>query len=103
MVDPIGIRPGTIAERRTAPISDSVTSATTTPSVVKVAEVASVSTGSETIEIGAKAAAKQMAASPPVDQERVEQIRSAIAKGRFPIVPALIADRIIAYKEGWRG
>lgn len=33
---------------------------------------------------------------PPVDAERVEQIRQAIEQGRYPIVPAKVADAMIA-------
>jgi negative regulator of flagellin synthesis FlgM len=34
--------------------------------------------------------------SPPVDAERVAQIRDAIEKGSYPLVPAKIADAMIA-------
>lgn len=33
---------------------------------------------------------------PPVDAERVQQIRKAIEKGTYPIVPAKVADAMIA-------
>jgi negative regulator of flagellin synthesis FlgM len=33
---------------------------------------------------------------PPVDAERVKQIRQAIEEGRYPIVPAKVADAMIA-------
>lgn len=33
---------------------------------------------------------------PPVDAERVSQIRKAIEEGRYPIVPAKVADAMIA-------
>ena len=39
---------------------------------------------------------------PPVDSERVEQIRQAIAEGRYPLVPAEIADAMIAAKLALR-
>ena len=45
--------------------------------------------------------AKSMAASAPVDGDRVAQIKKAIADGRFPILPATIADRLIALKLQW--
>jgi len=32
----------------------------------------------------------------PIDQERVEQIRQAIENGTYPLVPAKIADAMIA-------
>lgn len=34
--------------------------------------------------------------SPPVDAERVEIIREAVREGRYPLVPAQVADAIIA-------
>jgi len=42
-----------------------------------------------------------MAASAPVDTDRVAKIKKAIADGNFPIVPATIADRLIALKLQW--
>lgn len=36
------------------------------------------------------------AGAPPVDTDRVAMIRKAIAEGNYPIVPAKIADAIIA-------
>jgi len=47
--------------------------------------------------------AKAMAAAPPVDKDRVAQIRRAIQTGTFPILPATIADRLIALKLEWNG
>ncbi|PZQ62061.1 MAG: flagellar biosynthesis anti-sigma factor FlgM [Sphingomonas taxi] len=45
--------------------------------------------------------ATSMAASAPVDTNRVEQIKSAIANGTFPLSPATIADQFIALKLNW--
>lgn len=45
--------------------------------------------------------AAQLAATPPVDLERVKAIKTAIAEGRFPILPARIADQIIAARYEW--
>lgn len=36
------------------------------------------------------------AATPPVDAERVAQIRDALRDGSYPLVPAKIADAMIA-------
>lgn len=36
------------------------------------------------------------AATPPVDAERVKQIRAALQDGSYPLVPTKIADAIIA-------
>ena len=47
--------------------------------------------------------AKAIAASAPVDKERVAQIKRAIATGNFPLLPATIADRLLALKLEWTG
>ena len=31
------------------------------------------------------------------------RIRRAVAEGRFPISPATIADRLLAFKMNWNG
>ena len=45
------------------------------------------------VEIGA---ASDAATSPPIDAERVSQIRAALQDGSYPLVPAKIADALIA-------
>ena len=45
--------------------------------------------------------AAQLAAKPPVDADRVAQIKKAIANGTFPILPATIADRLLALRYDW--
>jgi negative regulator of flagellin synthesis FlgM len=47
--------------------------------------------------------AKSLASSPPIDSDRVGEIRKAIANGSFPILPATIADRLLALKMNWDG
>lgn len=47
--------------------------------------------------------ARNLAAQPPVDMDRVAEIKRAIAKGDFPILPATIADQMIALKLDWNG
>ena len=42
-----------------------------------------------------------MASQPPINQERIAQIKKAIADGNFPILPATIADQMIALKLSW--
>ncbi|WP_230483397.1 flagellar biosynthesis anti-sigma factor FlgM [Sphingomonas sp. Leaf21] len=42
-----------------------------------------------------------MASQPPVNAERIAQIKRAIAEGNFPILPATIADQMIALKLSW--
>ena len=45
--------------------------------------------------------AAEMAASPPVDLDRVARVKRAIERGDFPILPATIADRILALRYDW--
>ncbi|WP_277981068.1 flagellar biosynthesis anti-sigma factor FlgM [Sphingomonas phyllosphaerae] len=45
--------------------------------------------------------AKSLAAEPPVDGDRVQQIKTAIANGTFPLSPATIADQFIALRFDW--
>ena len=93
MIDPIGIKTGAVSSR-TASVTDTV--AATAP--VQRVE------GNETARVAeseVRAAARDMAAAPPVDRERVQQIKRAIQQGRFPIVPARIADRLIAAQLDW--
>ncbi|HEX8556293.1 MAG TPA: flagellar biosynthesis anti-sigma factor FlgM [Sphingomonas sp.] len=45
--------------------------------------------------------ARTLAATPPVDKDRVAQIKRAIATGTFPLLPATIADRLMALKLDW--
>lgn len=47
--------------------------------------------------------AKALAAEPPVDSDRVGEIKKAIATGTFPILPATIADRLLALRLNWDG
>ena len=47
--------------------------------------------------------ATQLAARPPVDVDRVREIKHAIANGTFPILPATIADRLLALRYNWNG
>jgi negative regulator of flagellin synthesis FlgM len=45
--------------------------------------------------------AAELAAKPPVDSDRVHQIKRAIANGTFPILPATVADRLLAVRYEW--
>jgi negative regulator of flagellin synthesis FlgM len=45
--------------------------------------------------------ARAMAASAPVNTDRVTQIKAAIANGTYPIMPETIADRLIALQLEW--
>jgi len=93
MIDPIGMKPGALHGRPAA----------VTDPVDPVAQSAPVSRHTHTAETETDvgSVAREMAASPPVDRERVEQIRRAIAEGNYPIQPAKIADRLIAAQLDW--
>jgi len=45
--------------------------------------------------------AAQLSVSAPVDVDRVQQIKQAVAEGRFPLSPATIADALIAARYEW--
>lgn len=45
--------------------------------------------------------AKVLAAGPPVDAERVRQIKAAVQSGTYPISPTKIADQLIALRYEW--
>ena len=45
--------------------------------------------------------ARSLAASAPVDADRVARIRQAMADGTFPLSSSTIADRLIALRYEW--
>lgn len=47
--------------------------------------------------------ARTLAAEPPVDSDRIDEIKKAIQNGSFPILPATIADRLLALRLNWNG
>jgi negative regulator of flagellin synthesis FlgM len=51
--------------------------------------------------VAPKTLAKSMAAAAPVDGNRVQMIKNAIANGTFPLSPSTIADQMIALKYQW--
>lgn len=94
MVDSVGAKPFTVGERGVGRIDR-------TPAV-RATETAkpSVAQASAT---GLRGVARDLASAPPVDNDRVARIRQAIANGTFPISPATIADRLLAFKMNWNG
>lgn len=84
---PLGIRELSVARTATVPLVRDVTVETRTP------------TPADTASLSGTAAA--LAASPPVDADRVATIKKAIADGKFPILPTTIADRLLALKLQW--
>jgi len=105
MVDSIGAKPVTAVDRRVSPVSTNV-AAPTSP-VAQVSPVAPVSpaasaTTASNAAASAAAVSRSLSGPPPVDTERVSRIRSAIARGTYPITPETIADRLIALKLEWK-
>jgi negative regulator of flagellin synthesis FlgM len=92
MIDPIGAKPGTVQDRPVALGRDT--------KVVALGPVRGVES-TAVAETEMRAAAREMAARPPVDPDRVEKIKRALQEGRFPITPSLIADRLIAAELMW--
>jgi negative regulator of flagellin synthesis FlgM len=91
MIDPIGVKPGTVQGVRSEPNG--------TPKVVPLQQTQAPQ--SAVAETSLRQTAKALAAKPPVDAERVQQIKRALQEGRYPIVPAKIADRLIAAQLRW--
>lgn len=92
MIDPIGVTPGAIPSGRVE--SDGAAK------VVRL-EPARGPEQATVAETSARDTARALAARPPVDAERVQQIKRALAEGRYPLVPAKIADRLIAAQMRW--
>lgn len=92
MIDPIGVTPGQVQTGRVD-----------NREATKVVPIQSVRAPEATVvaQTSAREAARQMALRPPVDQERVQQIKKALQEGRYPLVPAKIADRMIAAQMRW--
>lgn len=89
MVDPIGPKGSTPTDLRVAPVSPVVAA----PKAVSAAVDHQASPVAQL--------ASQLAAQPPVDADRVARIKRAIADGTFPILPATIADSMIALRYDW--
>ncbi len=91
MVDPIGIKAGSVGERRLTQVGPA--QAAQAPQPVKAEPQPNAATATQL--------SRTMAAQPPVDGERVARIKKAIADGRFLILPATAADRLLALKMEW--
>lgn len=91
MIDPIGVTPGTVQGVRAEPRE-----------AAKVVSLQPLRAPDPAVaETSARETAKALAAKPPVDADRVHQIRRALQEGRYPLVPAKIADRMIAAQMKW--
>ena len=96
MIDPIGAKAGSaindLRNRAVSPVDGAAKSSAIASPEPQGPDTQAVQTGS---------VARSLAAEPPVDAERVQMIKRAVAEGRFPIYPAEIADRLIAFQLGW--
>lgn len=86
MVDSIGLRPW---DRKVGGVTrvGTVAAATTVTQQPQTAQTPTV--------------AARLSASAPVDIERVEKIKQAIANGNFPLSPTTVADALIAARYEW--
>ena len=111
MVESIGAKPLTGGERSVARI------AATMPAVQTAVQTGVQTSAQIGAQIGAQPAARQvdakpsatssialtqtMAAAAPINEARVAAVKKAVANGTFPILPATIADRLLAFKLEW--
>ena len=95
MVDRISAAPVTATER--------VTAARTAVSVAQPVVPAPTPSAAEpsTTASALQSLVGELAAKPPVDDNRVARIRNAIATGTYPLSPENVADRLIALKLNW--
>ena len=90
MVDPISMKTGTAVARLSS-----------VNTVGNVAAASPAQRPAPAVQTEATALTREMAATPPVDAERVAKIRKAIQDGNFPMVPSTVADRLLALKLQW--
>ncbi len=91
MVDAIGNKASAVGDRRVAPVD----------AARHVSAARGVADETPELRSAATAMAGTAAARPPVDTDRVTQLRDAIASGRYPIDPNKIAARMLAAKQEW--
>lgn len=99
MVDSIGAKPSVAGDRSVARVA-----AATPTTVVQTPvqpQASSPASAQPSVLSDSLALAKTMASSPPVNATRVAEIKKAIASGTFPILPATIADRLMALSLAW--
>ncbi|WEK44672.1 MAG: flagellar biosynthesis anti-sigma factor FlgM [Candidatus Sphingomonas colombiensis] len=94
MVDSIGARPVTTSDLPVAPIVR-VQNTSAVPAVSNQPDAAVNS------NLQSQTLASRLAATPPVDSNRVQRIKDALANGTFPLSPATLADQLIALRYDW--
>jgi negative regulator of flagellin synthesis FlgM len=90
MIDPVAINK-TNATARVAPA----------PTPVSATAATRLLSGADEAKVTLPGVAKSLAASPPVDLERISRIKKAIADGTFPLNPTTVADRLLALSLEW--
>lgn len=101
MVDSIGTTPSVAGDRTVARVA-AATPTTVVQTPVQPQTPAPASASSQPAVLSdSLALAKSMASAPPVNATRVAEIKKAIASGTFPILPATIADRLMALSLAW--
>ena len=96
MVDSIGAKPSVAGDRSVARVAAATPTMPVQTGAVQTPAQPRASAMSESLGL-----AKSMASSPPVNASRVAEIKKAIASGTFPILPATIADRLLALRLDW--
>ncbi|MDG5488983.1 flagellar biosynthesis anti-sigma factor FlgM [Sphingomonas sp. BGYR3] len=91
MVDPIGIKPIQTGDRA-GPVTAVRPARTPEPTADNAARTA---------QPGVRTLARQAAEKPEVRAERVAEVKRAIERGDFPILPYTIADQLIALRLDW--
>jgi negative regulator of flagellin synthesis FlgM len=81
--------------------SDALVAATTRVSAASAPTPVARQDAPTQVAVQASGIARELAASAPLDLERVARIKKAISTGTFPILPATIADRLLALKYDW--
>lgn len=97
MVDSIGAKPSVAGDRSVARVA----AATPTTIVQTPVQLQAQAQPQASVRSDSLALAKSMASAPPVNATRVAEIKKAIASGNFPILPATIADRLMALSLAW--
>ena len=100
MVESIGSKPLTGGERSVARIA-----ATTPvqPAAQPLAQAPDRAVEAEPSATSSIALARTMAAAAPINEARVAAVKKAVANGTFPILPATVADRLLAVRYEWLG
>lgn len=98
MVDSIGVKP-TVPASRTTAVADQKGDVATARTA---AQPQSAPTPAAAAASAVSGLVQTLAATPPVDADRVSRIRHAIANGSYPIVAETIADRLLAIRLNWR-